>query len=145
MNSKTKGDISESVILSYFLRAGKSVSVPFGDNQRYDLLVDQMDGNILRVQCKTGKLTEDRSILRFDTCSSYEHRNGGKKSYREEVDLIAVYSPELDKVYVISVKDIGLKSGYLRIIPTSRKTKNVRLAKDYEFIPSEPDGKAAHR
>jgi hypothetical protein len=58
-NTKVAGDITEAVVLAEFLRAGFPVCVPFGDNQRYDLVVEA-GGRFLRVQCKTASLTGDR-------------------------------------------------------------------------------------
>ena len=46
--------------------------IPFGDNQRYDLVVER-EGNFVRVQCKTGRVRKEGQIL-FNTCSSYVHR-----------------------------------------------------------------------
>ena len=39
-NTKAAGDITEAIVLAEFLRAGFSVCVPFGDNRRYDLVVE---------------------------------------------------------------------------------------------------------
>lgn len=55
MNSKRKGEISEAVVISELLKRNLTVSVPFGENARYDLVVDD-DGDFERVQCKTGSL-----------------------------------------------------------------------------------------
>ena len=50
--------------------AGYAVSVPFGENTRYDLVID--DGQRLaRVQCKTGRLRKGAII--FKTASTYAH------------------------------------------------------------------------
>ena len=40
MNSKDKGDIAEAFVTARLLEMGNSVSKPFGDNQRYDIIVD---------------------------------------------------------------------------------------------------------
>jgi len=47
--------------------AGFAVLVPFGENTRYDLVID--DGERLaRVQCKTGRLRSGAIV--FKVCSS---------------------------------------------------------------------------
>ncbi len=43
MNASRKGDETEAVILSRLMTFGVSVSVPFGDSDRYDLVVDDDD------------------------------------------------------------------------------------------------------
>src|SRR5262249_30713483 len=51
-NTKSIGEVSEAIILAEFLKAGFPVLLPFGDNQRYDMVVE-VGGRFLRVQCKT--------------------------------------------------------------------------------------------
>ena len=43
MNSKTKENIGEIKVASEFIKYGCIVSFPFGDNARYDLIVDTGD------------------------------------------------------------------------------------------------------
>ena len=40
MISKQKGNIGEAVILAEFTKRGVQVSIPFGDNARYDLIAE---------------------------------------------------------------------------------------------------------
>lgn len=40
MNSKNKGNIGEAIILAEFIKYGIQVSLPFGDNARYDMIAD---------------------------------------------------------------------------------------------------------
>lgn len=44
MNTKDKGNIGEAVILAEFMKKGIPVSIPFGDNARYDLIAE-FNGN----------------------------------------------------------------------------------------------------
>ena len=73
---------------------GYAVSVPFGENTRYDLVLD--DGErLLRVQCKTGRLT--KGCVEFRTSSSYAHHPNPKptqRHYRGQIDCFAVYCPQ---------------------------------------------------
>lgn len=139
---KSKGELSEGMVLAALLRAGKVVLQPFGDNQRYDLVIDE-NGVFVRIQCKTGKLSSDGSFLIFSTCSSQNHREMGKQDYRGQIELFGVYSPELDKVYFVPVDQVGLRSACLRIKPTANKqNKGVRLASDFSSFPDSSVGRA---
>ena len=40
MNTKQIGDISEVTVLAELIKRGYTASVPFGDNDPYDLIVD---------------------------------------------------------------------------------------------------------
>lgn len=103
-NSKTRGDATEITIIHELITSGYMVSVPFGDNDPYDLVVDA-DGEFFRVQCKTGWKTKNDTI-RFNT-HSQTTRNGEylERSYQGEIDAFAVYSPDRDVVYWVNIDD----------------------------------------
>jgi hypothetical protein len=62
--TKAADDIAEAVMLAEFLRAGFPVLLPFGDNRRYDLVVEA-GGRFLRVQCKTASQCGGGACIRF--------------------------------------------------------------------------------
>src|SRR5580692_8541807 len=130
-NPKSIGERSEGMVLAALLRAHKVVLQPFGDNQRYDLVVDD-NGTFSRVQCKTARLKG--GVLVFDTCSSQTHRGRGKQGYKGQIELFAVYSPDLDKTYLVPVDVVGDRGAMLRISPAKNgQTKGVRFAADFEL------------
>jgi PD-(D/E)XK endonuclease len=49
---------------------GFTVLVPFGENLRYDLAIDN-GSRLARVQCKTGRLRA--GAIRSNVCSTYAH------------------------------------------------------------------------
>lgn len=129
MNSKTIGERTEAIILAELLRNNFTVLLPFGDNQRYDLVIDDRNGKFSRIQCKTGHFKN--GAIYFPTCSYYHNE---KRDYQGQVEYFGVYCPKIKKVYLISVKDVGLREGALRINPpANNQIKNIRWAKDYEL------------
>src|ERR1700737_1320858 len=93
-DTNSTGDISESAIITRFLQLGHVVLTPYGDNQRYDLAIEDADGQFWRVQCKTGWVESDGAYIEFKTASSYYHtkagRTGhGRKDYRGQVNYFA--------------------------------------------------------
>jgi len=129
MNTKEVGEKSEGVILGTLLKAGKVMLQPFGDNQRYDLVMDD-DGEFKRIQCKTGRLRN--GAVQFDPCS-VDYRTRKRKGYRGQVELFGVYCPDLDKVYLVPVEDVAIRVAALRITPPKNgQKKGIRLAADYE-------------
>ena len=115
------------------IRHGYLISIPYGENHRYDLLAD--DGtSIARVQVKTGRLLPSGSIT-FNCYSSHHHRGGPCRSYIGEVEFVAVYCPQLDKVYLIPEADLNRTKVYLQVEPTvNRQSKNARWARAYELL-----------
>lgn len=131
LNSKAIGDISVAMVLARFLELGWIVLLPFGDNQRYDIVIDRGNG-FEKVQVKTAHKLGD--CLEFATCSSYAHRGGKRKSYYGECDLFAVYSKDTNKVYMLKVDDAPKTTCSLRLTPPrNRQKKNIRIASDYEI------------
>ena len=125
------------MVLARLLAVYPMVLRPFGENQRYDLLIDDRD-RFIRVQCKTGRLR--RGGVLFKTCSfSYHHpSNQGTKhyqqDYRGEADLFGVYCPDNDRVYLVPVDEVGIRTCFLRIDPAKNaQLKKVRWAEDYEL------------
>ncbi|MBA3787079.1 MAG: hypothetical protein H0X21_00095 [Actinobacteria bacterium] len=131
---KAIGDRSTLAIMAAFDLAGYIVSVPFGENTRYDLVVD--DGGCLsRVQCKTGRLRE--GAVRFNTCSVYAHHPNPKvhsRHYRDEVDSFAVYCPENGAVYLIPISDLpSRRTASLRVDAANTQVRGVRPAARYKI------------
>ena len=132
MNTKQIGDISQIKVMTRLLEKEYSISVPFGDNQRYDLIFD--DGKLNTVQCKTGRIKDN--AIHFPTASTYAHRGGKRKPYYEQVDFFGVYCPDNDIVYLVpidEIKDCGA-TATLRLEPAKNgQTKNIRMADKFVF------------
>jgi hypothetical protein len=138
-NHKAIGERSEAIITAKLLEAGYGVLKPFGDNLRYDLVIEDADGQLWRIQCKTGWIEGDDAYIEFATASTYYHtragRTGyGRKDYQGQIDYFAVYCPNTGKVYLVPIDHVGKTSAMLRLVPTkNNQEKNVRWAKDYEL------------
>ncbi len=138
-NHKAVGERSEAIIMAKFLEVGYGVLTPFGENKRYDLVIEDAEGNFYRIQCKTGWLEGEGTVIKFATSSMYyrvkDGRVGhGRKNYQGQIDYFAVYSPDTKGVYLIPIDHVGVTVAALRLIPTANKQeKNIRWAKDYEL------------
>lgn len=106
--------------------------VPFGVNQRYDLIID-CEGCLLKVQCKTGRLRD--GVVQFSALSIQSNtRQTRVRGYAGQVDFFMVYCPENERVYAIPAEDVPNSSMYLRIDPPRNgQSKRVRWAKEYEL------------
>ncbi|MFL5658543.1 MAG: group I intron-associated PD-(D/E)XK endonuclease [Ktedonobacteraceae bacterium] len=130
------GDISEAAIIACLLQSGYVVLTPYGKNHRYDLVIEDADGQFWRIQCKTGWMDEEQTVITFATASSYNHtaKQKGWRSYKGQIEYFAVYVEQIGKVYLVPVNAVGNAKGMLRLAPTKNKQeKNVRWAKDYEL------------
>ncbi|HEX6477487.1 MAG TPA: group I intron-associated PD-(D/E)XK endonuclease [Ktedonobacteraceae bacterium] len=58
-DTNVKGQISEAAITTRLLQAGYIVLTPYGGNQRYDLVIEDTDGQFFRIQCKSAWIDEN--------------------------------------------------------------------------------------
>ena len=136
---KQIGDGSTLAIMLALHSSGWTVMLPFGENTRYDLIVDY-GSRLSRVQCKTGRL-RDGGVC-FATASTYGHHPNPKvirRTYEGEIDEFAVFCPELGAVYLIPIEDVpATKSAILRVDPPrNNQTRRVRMAGAYEIARVE--------
>ncbi len=130
-NTKAIGDVTEGSILASLLKMGKAVLLPFGENHRYDMVVED-GGKFVRIQCKTGRLRN--GAVEFNTCSYHYHRGAKKKTYHGCADVFGVYCPDNGMSYLVPVDGVSDRMCRMRVdVPKNNQTKGIRLAKDYEI------------
>src|SRR5690242_665048 len=124
-DTKRVGDISEAAVALALLEAGYRVCVPFGENNRFDLVIER-DNALSRVQVKTGRLRNGTII--FNCFSSHTHRGGvSARRYVGEIEYFGVYCPDLRSVYLVPVTEVNVVKGYLRIDPAkNNQTRKLR-------------------
>lgn len=124
MTTKQIGNIGEVKTLAKFVELGIPVYLPFGDNERADLIAE-FGGKLNRIQVKTSCKAEDGKMI-FSLVSSTVHRqNGVKHIYTEsEIDYFALYNIERDVVLLISVNEPELPKNSMTIRYTKPKGTN---------------------
>lgn len=122
------GLISHTAVLNRLVRSGYEVLLPWADHLGYDLayyVVEEhrhfgffvyKEAQLVRVQCKTARLTKDGSCLEFNTVSLTANRRGVnlKKTYVGKAEYFAAYLPDNEKVYMVAV-DEAPKSSDMRL------------------------------
>jgi PD-(D/E)XK nuclease superfamily protein len=133
MHPKKVGDRTTLAVMLALQSVGFDVLVPFGENTRYDLVIDDGRG-LSRVQCKTGRLRQ--GAVRFATCSCYGHHlnpANARRDYPGQVDAFAIHCPETRGVYLVPIADLTVRAqAALRVEPARNgQEKRVRLAANY--------------
>lgn len=93
MNTNQIGKITELEVLLYMQKLGYSVSIPFGDKDRYDQIWD-INGRLLRIQVKTSHWSDEEHTCIEFKCESSSLRSSGTKSLKYskmEIDYFATY------------------------------------------------------
>jgi hypothetical protein len=110
LTPKARGEATAASVLAAFVSRGQAVSVPWGDNQPYDLIWDA-GSKLYKVQVKTGKWYKEGIF--FKTHS--QRRDGSTVSYKDRADLFAVgYKQYLFLVPVSDAPGVGCMIGKKR-------------------------------
>ncbi|MWV41491.1 group I intron-associated PD-(D/E)XK endonuclease [Natrialba sp. INN-245] len=136
-NSKDIGDKTEARAISELVSSGHSVSIPFGDNDKYDLVVD--DGfRLYRIQCKTAWSNKERTI-RFNT-HTQTTKDGAyhEETYSGEIDAFFVYYPPTETCYWIDASDANEQKMELRF-ESEINHPSINWADAYEFTGTIPN------
>lgn len=135
MNSKDKGNIGEGMVLVEFVKRNITVSIPFGDNARYDLIAD-FNGKLNKIQVKycNQKISENNSISCPCSSSLNHTTNKNKRTYENDIDYFAFYLVEWDKIILVPIDVIGTKKTIMfRLEKPKNNQGNCNLVEDYEF------------
>jgi PD-(D/E)XK endonuclease len=143
------GDRSALAVMLALRARGYDLLVPFGENTRYDLVID--DGERLsKVQCKTGRIRHGAVV--FKACSSYAHHANPKQRFRrygEAVDYYGVHCPDNGGVYLVPAAEFcDHFEVALRVEPPKNfQRRRIRYGAKYEIarIPlptAEPGARA---
>jgi hypothetical protein len=109
--TKRKGDSCEAHVLTTLVDASLIVLAPWGDNARYDLVVD-LGCRFLRVQCKVGRLVNGCVV--FDGYST--GRRGKRIRYLPgEIDYFGVWCEATGAVYLVPLQEATSPMPYLRV------------------------------
>jgi hypothetical protein len=131
---KDVGDRTALAVMLALRMAGLTVLLPFGENTRYDLVVEE-GGKFFRVQCKTGRFRT--GAVCFKTTSSYAHHRSAqvaRRGYQGEIDYFGVHCPETGGVYLVPVGEVPESSARLRVDPAlNGQQESVHPAETYEF------------
>jgi hypothetical protein len=134
MNSKTKGNISEAKALFEFQKRNIPVCLPWGDNERYDMIAE-FNGKLNRIQVKTANEEVNGSIRCYCRSSKNHTTNKSLDTYEKDVDYFVFYNQTRDIIALVPIEEIGsCKIISLRIEPTKNgQIEGIRFFKDYSF------------
>lgn len=120
LTTQFKGTITEMQVALALLKRGLTVSRPLVES-RYDLVLEYQE-KFYRIQIKTSRLKEDKSVIIFNTSNSHTNTKGTtNRNYKGDVDFFATYYN--GDCYLIPVDDCGNRAKTLRL----KKTKNGQI------------------
>lgn len=131
-NAKYQGNVCEAIALAKFIRKGWKVSIPYGDNCRYDFIVDKLDGVLYRVQVKSACRPPVNNGEVLSIPLETKNKNGTVQYTADQVDVFVAVDSVTDEIYWIPIENIrGQRAFKLRLSGGKYNTQNVNWAKDY--------------
>ena len=135
MNSKEIGNLTELQCITYLYSIGCDVSIPFGNSQKYDLIIDWLD-KLYKVQIKHAniKFDENGNVSHFSFKSRWQgHNSSGytQTTYtKEDIDFFCTFYD--GKAYLVPVEECSGAEKILRILPPKNcQQKFVNFASNY--------------
>jgi prevent-host-death family protein len=117
-DTNVKGSVAELKIAAAAAELGIPVLQPMTEHGRYDL-VFEIGGRLLRVQCKWGRVEGDVVIVRLCNFRITTHGRKRTKYLAGEIDAVAAYCGDLDRVYLVPAElAVGRSQLNLRLRPT---------------------------
>lgn len=132
LTPKEKGNLTELQCLVAFAELGLKTSIPYGENCRYDFILD-INGYLLKIQCKTSRLISSQEGFKFACKSVNSTRKGNfeTKYSKGEIDYFATYFN--GKCYLVPVEECGMEKTLRFNYPKNGQKKGISLAEQYEL------------
>jgi len=138
-----KGLVAHLAVAQRLIEVGFEVLEPVGNHLRYDLAYyvpanSAKKAQLVRIQCKSARLSKDSSYLTFNAYNLGGEGKRQRRGYWGDIEYFGVYSHDLRKVYLIHVDECHVGNTNLYITPTGKFVRNqfsnaIRMAKDYEI------------
>ncbi len=133
LESKQKGIITELQCITAFNQLGYHISIPYGENSRYDFIAD-IEGKLIRVQVKTSRYKDESQEAILFACRSSHVNSKGTQNVRytsDEIDYFATYFNNI--CYLIPVNECSTEKVLRFVPPKNGQIKGITFAIDYEL------------
>lgn len=131
MDSKKRGNLTEMQCMAAFIACNCDVSIPFGDNSKYDFIAD-VNGRLVKIQVKTASRRDDNSI-KFSCRSTHVNCAGVKnvKYSANDIDYFATYWDGI--CYVVPVNECSIEKTLRFSCTHNGQLHGINMADDYRL------------
>jgi len=131
LDSKQKGNLTELQSIVAFYELGYQVSIPYGENSRYDFIAD-INGKLIKVQCKTARKIDD-GVIEFScrSCRSNTQSSIERRYTKNEIDFFCTYWD--GQCYLIPIEETSTSKKLRFVAPKNGQKVGISYAKDYEL------------
>lgn len=135
-DSKHIGNLTELQCITRFIELGYSVSIPYGDSDKYDFVLDA-NGNLYKLQCKHAKFHYDDdgnvSSISFKTywSSGYTKNKPSKRHKYTKNDCDLFVTHYNGKNYLVPVEHCSLEKTLRISNPKNNQQKGVNFLENF--------------
>jgi len=111
IHTKTKGNIAETFVLANLIKEGFTVSIPYGENSRYDLIIETKNG-LKKIQIKYISKRKDRGyyVLPLKSVRANKNRNRIIPYTSDQVDFMIGYCIDNNSCYIVPMYKLNIKN-----------------------------------
>ena len=136
INTKYLGNLTELQCITRFYELGYPVSIPYGDSEKYDMILD-VNSKLQRLQCKHANPHKneeniiDYITIRTTWSSGYtRNRQYARNKYsKEDCDYFVTHYE--GKNYLIPVEQCSNEKNLRIIPPKNGQIKGINFLKDF--------------
>lgn len=125
------GITTELIVAQKFIEKGYIVSIPYGNNSRYDMIVDT-DKNLYRIQVKHASINDNGSYT-VNTSNTVTTASGNSKKYyaKEDVDFIVTVIEDQLVVIPVEMVEHSQSKIFRTVLPQYGAKSNCNLIEDF--------------
>jgi hypothetical protein len=125
------GITTELVVAQKFIEKGYIVSIPYGNNSRYDMIVDT-DKDCYRIQVKHASLNDNGSYtVNTSNTVSTTAKNLRKYYTKEDVDFIVTVIEDQLVVIPVEMVEHSQSKTFRTVLPQYGTKSNCNLIEDF--------------
>ena len=125
------GITTELIVAQKFIEKGYIISIPYGNNSRYDMIVDT-DKDCYRIQVKHASLNDNGSYT-VNTSNTVSTTVGNSRKYYTKKDVDFIVTVIEDQLVVIPVEMIEHSQSkvFRTVLPKYGTKSNCNLIEDF--------------
>lgn len=130
LSTKALGAQTELQCITYLHGLGYDVSIPWGDNARYDFILD-VNHKLYKIQSKTSNKIED-GVYKFQTRSTYINSQGSRTAQytEDDVDFFCTFID--NKCYLVPLSETNKREKVMRFVkPKNNQSIGITYAQEY--------------
>lgn len=135
MSTKYLGNLTELQCITRFYELGYPVSIPYGDSEKYDMILD-VNGKLYRLQCKHANLHIENEIVQYITIktvwqSGYTKNSSYQRNQYTKEDCDYFVTHYEGKNYLVPVEQCSNEKNLRIVPPKNGQFKGINFLKDF--------------